>query len=127
MIEIGLTDQLKLGWEIAHSDHLSPMSLESVYNLPAQIIYEGKFDTSNLYLRFKHGWETPHLSNSTREFLPFQKENETASTLLPLLSNSFYHLGSLAHQKIGPMPNGLFKEMRNPFMANFSKITWKVV
>ena len=38
VIEIGLTDLLKPGWEIAHSDNLSPTFLESIYNLPVQII-----------------------------------------------------------------------------------------
>ena len=119
VIEIGLTDLLTPGWKIVHSDNLSPAFLDKSYR-------RGKFDTSKLHLRFKHGWKTPKLSNSTQESLPFQKENEPISTLLPLLLNSFYHLGSLAHQKIGHLLNGFLKEMRNPFKANFTKITWTV-
>ena len=126
MIEIGLTDLLTPGWKIAHSDNLSPTFLESIYIFQYKLYRRGKFDTLKLHLRFKHGWETSKLSNSTQESLPFQKENETTSTLLPLLLNSFYHLGSLAHQKIGHLLNGFLKEMRNPFMANFTKITWTV-
>ena len=63
------------------------------------------------------------------KFHNYVKQNITVNqskAKFSLLLNSFYHLGTLAHQKIGPMPNGIFKEMRNPFMANFSKITWTV-